>query len=301
MAIRDLSPEDVKYQWIDVLNPTQEEVKKISEEYGIHMYLLMDCLDPEHLPKFEEIGDLKFIISRENLLEDTDKIFSIKDFSTKLAMFVKDDLLITIHRMENKSINQLAKKLDENHKYKKSPYDIVVSLAWQVLHSFDEEGIRLDEKIEYIETEIFLKNTQIDLLKDMYLLKRKIDMILRILNHSREWVGALRQMPADKVIQQDVRDLYVKLLSVYENMNTDIANLLNIHLSISAQKNNEVMKVLAVISLYFLPVTFMAGVWGMNFKFMPELDQPYGYYLALLSMALVALGTFIYLKYKKLK
>jgi magnesium transporter len=79
----------------------------------------------------------------------------------------------------------------------------------------------------------------------------------------------------------------------------DVNNLMNLFLSLSAQKTNDVMKVLTIFSVFFMPLTFIAGIYGMNFEFMPELRQKWGYPGVLLLMVLVALFIYVYFKKKK--
>ena len=99
---------------------------------------------------------------------------------------------------------------------------------------------------------------------------------------------------------QDIRDLHLKLLSLFDQAQEDVNNLSNIYLSLSAQKTNEVMKVLTIFSAFFMPLTFVAGIYGMNFDNMPELRTKYGYFACLLLMCLIALVIFIWFRKRKL-
>ena len=103
---------------------------------------------------------------------------------------------------------------------------------------------------------------------------------------------------ADKPALQDVRDLQVKLVTLYEQVHEDTNNLLNIYLSLSARKTNDVMKILTIFSVFFMPLTFIAGIYGMNFKFMPELTMEYGYPVTLLAMGIIVVVIFIWFRRK---
>ena len=98
---------------------------------------------------------------------------------------------------------------------------------------------------------------------------------------------------------QDTRDLHLKLLNIYDQIHEDVSNLVNFYLSISAQKTNEVIKVLTILSVFFMPLTFIAGIYGMNFEYMPELKVRWGYPILLIIMIL--LSGLIYLWFKKKK
>ena len=98
---------------------------------------------------------------------------------------------------------------------------------------------------------------------------------------------------------QDIRDNHKKLILFYDQLNEDAQNLLSTYMSYNGQKTNEVMKVLTLFSAYFLPLTFIVGVYGMNFKYMPELSWEYGYPITIGLMLLVFI--FIYLWFRKRK
>jgi magnesium transporter len=97
---------------------------------------------------------------------------------------------------------------------------------------------------------------------------------------------------------QDLKDLHVKLITTYDQILEDIYNLLNIYISLSAQKTNEVMKVLTIFSVFFMPLTFIVGIYGMNFKHMPELELTWAYPTVLLSMAVLAVAIYFWFKRK---
>ncbi|MBC8644918.1 hypothetical protein H9W95_15300 [Flavobacterium lindanitolerans] len=116
---------------------------------------------------------------------------------------------------------------------------------------------------------------------------------------TNEVVNSVKVEEKDLPALQDVRDLHLKLLTLYGQVQDDANNLLNIYLSLSARKTNDVMKILTIFSVFFMPLTFIAGIYGMNFKFMPELDEKWGYPLALLAMVIVSVIIFIWFRRKK--
>ena len=99
---------------------------------------------------------------------------------------------------------------------------------------------------------------------------------------------------------QDIRDLHLKLITLFDQAQEDVNNLSNIYLSLSSQKTNDVVKLLTIFSVFFMPLTFIAGIYGMNFENMPELKMKYGYFATLFFMLVVAIIIFIWFKRKKL-
>ncbi|MFT3920593.1 CorA family divalent cation transporter [Cloacibacterium sp.] len=292
--------ETEKFKWIDVLDLQIEEIRNISAEYDINHLLLEDCIDPNHLPKFEDLGDLKFLLTRVNTNTERLNLNTISDVSTKLGIFLKDNLILTVHRIENDVVSKLLKDLKEGKINDVNPYKIVLELAQNIFKSYEEENLILLEQMERMENEIFMKNisnaTQI---KRLYRFKRKVGLNQKVLNLSSEWVNSFDKLPLEAVEIKDLKDSYKDSLSDYDHLTIQTANLISMYLALSDQKANQVMKMLAIYSVYFLPITFIAGLYGMNFKFMPELEHPYGYFATLGVMVLIVIITFIYFRRKK--
>jgi len=288
------------FQWIDILGMKQEDIASISEKYNINSLLLEDCIDPNHLPKFEDLGDLKFLLTRINTNTERLNLNTISDVSTKLGIFLKDDLILTVHRIESDAMKNLLKNLKEDKTNDVNPYKIVLELAQNIFKSYEEENLILLEQMERMENEIFMKNisnaTQI---KRLYRFKRKVGLNQKVLNLSSEWVNSFDKLPLEAVEIKDLKDSYKDSLSDYDHLTIQTANLISMYLALSDQKANQVMKMLAIYSVYFLPITFIAGLYGMNFKFMPELEHPYGYFATLGVMVLIVIITFIYFRRKK--
>jgi magnesium transporter len=99
---------------------------------------------------------------------------------------------------------------------------------------------------------------------------------------------------------QDIKDKILSLILSYDEVSEDSNNLLNTYLSVNAQKNNDVMKLLTIFSAFFLPLTFIAGIYGMNFENMPELTWQAGYFLTLGVMAVVAIVIYVWFKRKRI-
>ena len=98
---------------------------------------------------------------------------------------------------------------------------------------------------------------------------------------------------------QDVRDQHLKIQTLFSQILEEVNNLLNLSMSFSAQRTNEVIRVLTLFSVFFMPLTFIVGIYGMNFEFMPELRQKWGYPAVLIFMGLVALIIYIWFRRKK--
>ena len=287
-------------EWIDVEAPTAEDLLFLHERYKINQLLLEDTIDPNHLPKYEQDNEVKFFLMRENTELERAHLNTISDISTKLGIFLIGKVIITIHRMKNRSIYEFKKEilLPENQDINSER--IALSLALKVMKSFDDESQNLMETMDNIENEIFLKNTNSpNQIRRLYKLKRKSGLNARILNISADWIDKFKTLELGEAQITDLKDKHKDVIADFEHLNSQVTNLISMYLAMSDQRANQVMKVLAIYSMYFFPITFIAGIYGMNFENMPELRQPLGYFITLGVMAFIALLTFIYVRKKR--
>lgn len=297
MSINTIYKSD-QCEWIDCESPDKEDFKFLRKKYNINPLLLEDTIDSNHLPKFEKEGNVNFFLVRENIKPQHQNLNTTSDISTKLGILVIDKTIITIHRVKNRSVY-------EYKDYVKSAQNITsdliaLGLAIKVFKSYDIESANLMKKSDFIETEIFLNNnTDTKQIKRLYKLKRKAELNLRIINMSSEWVNNFKQLNITDAQFIDLKDKHKDIITDFEHLSTQINNMISMSIALSDQKANQVMKLLAIYSVYFLPITFIAGVYGMNFEVMPELHTQYGYYLTLAVMALIVIITFIYFRTKK--
>lgn len=283
-------------EWVDVEAPTAEDLKFLHERYEINNLLLEDTIDPNHLPKYEEDGNVKFFLLRESTELERKNLNTISDISTKIAIFILDKTIITIHRMKTKSISETKKKVPLIQA-EVTPQKVALMIAILIMKSFDDESISLLETMDNIENEIFLKNTNhTNQIRRLYKLKRKSGLNSRVLVISTDAIDKFKLLNLQDSEIVDLKDKHKDVVADFDHLNTQITNLISMFLALSDQKANQVMKVLAIYSVYFLPITFIAGVYGMNFDNMPELHHKYGYYFTLGGMALVVISTFIYVR-----
>lgn len=289
-----------QWEWIDVTAPTDEDLRFLHERYHINYLLLEDTIDPNHLPKFEEVGDVKFFLARESTDLERRTVNNISDISSKLGIFLLPKLIITTHRSKSKSIYEVCDELKKENPENISRDHLALRLALKIIKTFDDESRNLLEIMDAIENEIFLKNTnQSNQIRRLYKLKRKSGLNTRILNISGEWISKFKMLNLEEVEVMDLLDKQKDVIADFDHVNAQTVNLISMFLALSDQKANQVMKLLAIYSVYFLPITFIAGVYGMNFDNMPELHHKNGYYFILGLMVLIVVITFIYTRRKK--
>lgn len=284
--------------WIDVINPTANEMQQLSEEFNLNQHTVRDCLQPEHLPKYEFVDDIHFLILRYYAHAFDKQLATIQDLTNKIAIFYTDNFLISIHLTEISFMDILRKKFIANGKCS-SVSDLLTRIAWNVLETFEEPANRLSEKIDFHETQTMMKKVGVDLMESLYIIKREASIAHKTLMLMLEPLNHIHVKPGETAAMQDVRDQHLKMQTLYYQVLDDVTNLMNLSMSYSSQRTNDVMKILTMFSVFFMPLTFIAGIYGMNFEYMPELTKRWGYPAVLVIM--LAIGVIIYQWFKRKK
>ena len=284
------------FEWIDVAHPEKEELQKIAWKYKLHETSVHDCLQPDHLPKYEAVDGYSFIIFRIYAEQQDLEADTVQELTDKIAIFYSKDYIITIHREEQKMISEMYSLVSSNKL--KSMNALLNTLIKNCLLTYDGPSSKIAKAIDYYEENVFLRNRKVSLLKPLYYLRRKIDLVRRMLILSSDIIDHIDTEEQGNVNTRDTRDLYVKLQSVYDGLYDNINQLLNAYFSTSSQRTNEIMRVLTIFSVFFMPLTFIVGIYGMNFKYMPELEWHFGYPGVLILMGIITVGIYIWFKKK---
>ncbi|MEN9951108.1 MAG: hypothetical protein RLY85_1860 [Bacteroidota bacterium] len=269
----------------------------VSEQYNLNNHNLRDCLEPDHLPKFEEGDDFNFIILRK-VLEQEERGMTIHSLTTKIAIFFNDQTIVTIHRLPQEDIYNTCEQSIQHGKVA-SVQHLLLKIMAKVQHSFTSFAGHLNAQIEEFETRLFIRKTAMESIENLYMLKRRTGLCRRLLLLTGEVVSAVQHRQKKSSEMQDIRDSQAKLQLFYEQLSEDAINLVSTYMSYSAQKTNDVMKVLTIFSAYFLPLTFIVGVYGMNFEWMPEIRWKYGYPVIILLMLVVFMVIYLWFRRRK--
>ena len=251
----------------------------------------MDSLEVGHLPKYEQQANYNFLILRAYTAQPNDRVNSISDISNKIAFFYKDDKLITIHRTPFAFLQQLSS--DYSH-----CEALLLAIVKAMVDTYNEPSKLLSDQIDAMEQTIFLRDYKKISLTELYFQKTKTRITKKLLQITQQVLHQVAVSAANKSALADINDSMLNLVLVYEEVLDNAHTILNTYLSINAQKSNDVMKVLTVFSAFFLPLTFIVGVYGMNFEHMPELKWANGYYIVLSFMLLLTLGIYRWFKKK---
>lgn len=284
------------FNWLDVKSPSEEQFSEVAKEFNLEIYAVKDSLEPGHLPKTEKIKNFNFVILRAYTAKETDNISTVEELSNKVAFFYNDNQLITIHRTPFPFLENLSKS---EIKYD-SVYDLLIVIFKQIVLTYSSPSQWQTNQIDEVEKTIFLKSDAKISLEDLYFQKAETRISKKLLVLSQNVINQIVVPEKNQTALQDVKDNLVKLILEYDESLENANNLMNTYLSVTAQKNNDVMKLLTIFSAFFLPLTFIAGIYGMNFDFMPELRWKYGYLYVIIFMIILCIIIYTWFKRKRI-
>ncbi|HKH61430.1 MAG TPA: Loki-CTERM sorting domain-containing protein, partial [Flavitalea sp.] len=223
---------------------------------------------------------------------------TIQDVTNKIAIFFTERFLITIHRSDISFVKIIREKYVASGRCS-NPIDVVTRIIWNSLETYEDPANRLAERVDFYENQLIQKKTDHDQLEALFLIKREASLSNKVLLLLREPINHIRPQGDNQSAIQDVLDQHLKMLTLYNQVLEDVNNLMNMYMSFTAQKTNDVVKVLTIFSVFFMPLTFIVGIYGMNFEFMPELKTKWGYPVIIILMIVVTAIIFFWFKKKK--
>lgn len=295
--------ESGQFQWIDVVAPTPEELEALAAEHEIHPLAVQDCLDPKHLPKYERIGTITFVILRaydEYAGPDVDTVHAL---TRKVALFFNDQLLITVHRAEQRFLEELKREAPLPVTKSEPPCERhVLAIANGVIDTFWKPLEDAEARIASIEERQEQPRNRITFVHEVFHLKRRINAIRSTSRHILETVkkltaGSAEHMPPSPRLN-DLRENAESLYFATDEILEDANSLLSLTLAAADHETNQITKLLTIFAAFFLPLTFIVGVYGMNFDVMPELRWRIGYPVVLGAMAAISLGIYLWFRRK---
>ena len=293
--------------WIQVLGITDPQIVHIvGAFFDIPMLAQEDILTATSRPKFEEHGDKLLAIARAvriGVEEDTPR-------GQQISIVAAQNWVISFHENDEKVFEAVEKRIADNKGNIRKWH--AGYLIYSLLDTLVDRLLYQTEEIEDATTELedsILKGTDDWDLNEVYRLKRIVVRLSRLAQPLKDMVSVLEHyehplLPTS--LDMYLRDLYdhaIRAADRIEHARMILQDLQEYHHTQQERKTNEVIRVLTVMSSVFIPLTFLVGLWGMNFHFMPEIHtewgEKYGYFLALGSMAAVTVGIILWMKRKR--
>ncbi|MCS7027279.1 MAG: magnesium/cobalt transporter CorA [Bacteroidia bacterium] len=296
--VSDLTFDDKSEYWIHIVHPKEQTaLHQIAHFFQINSIHIEDVLELGQRGKYESTEHYEFfILTQINYDESTQGIVQ-----EQLAVFkFHEGIVITIHEDDSDSLNNIRQRiLHPQSRIRKfgSEY-LILSIFDAIVDNYFPALKKISDKIDTIEERVFIGEGSKQLLSDLYQCKRELLLLRRHIWPMREIVNSFAQRDKLNIklepVHKDIYNQIVEVVDIIDNLRETTSSILDIHLSTTAHKTNEIMKFMTVLSGIFVPVTFIAGIYGMNFENMPELKMKYAYFVVLGFMGLV-IGFLLYL------
>lgn len=293
------------FQWINVMTPTVQDYQDLTKSLNLPEKVILNCLDSDYLPHVESYGATQFVILRLPEPDTPEDADSVQELTTKIALFVRPDKVVSVHRLNLSYIIEVEAKVKALNDFKETnitSFHILSLFFEQVAKAFEDPLNQLEQKMESFEEKIFHSKRSKALLKEGYYIKRKASAYKKVIKFSIDLMMKLSAKPDfPLVIWQESKEKLDRYLFYADDIFENTQGLLSLHLSIASQRTNEasfrtneIVRVLTVLTIFFLPLNFIAGVFGMNFVHIPLLTSEQGFWVSLLIMGLISLALLMY-------
>lgn len=278
--------------WTDFVDePRENEAQVLHETFGIHALAIQDAQRQRHPPKLEAYGDYSFLLLKELSPKSVDIDFA----TTQLALFVGKRFLVTRHSEASPSTDKVFEYAAGNPAaFVDSHGALAMRLCRILVNCYLKMLLELEPRLEELEREI-MENPRDTLLAELLNYKTELKKFRRVFIYHEQIFLALKSRPfpgLDTDINHQITDVYENqeragsLASLYYELASDMADG---YISVASHNLNQIMKILTVVMAIFVPLSFLAGIYGMNFENMPELQSRSGYYILLSVMGAIAM------------
>ncbi|MGA9773988.1 MAG: magnesium/cobalt transporter CorA [Blastocatellia bacterium] len=286
--------------WVDVADPTSQDFDELAKEFGFHPLSIEDCRNEHQRPKVEEYQGYYFIV-----LYEAELVFGKHLELRELNIFLGKNYLVTVHSQPLRALPTAERLWREWTDLAERgtgllAYLLIDAIVDDYMPLLDALSDRMDE----LEDQIFV-DFKPEALEEIFRIKKELLFLRRSVTPLRDVFNTLlrREQPIfsreTAVYFQDVFDHLIRVADTIDTLRDMLGSTMDAYLSVSGNRMNIVMKRLTSISTILMSVTLIAGIYGMNFDFMPELKWKYGYPGTLASMLLVGLAIYYY--FRKIK
>lgn len=275
--------EQTRDVWVDVQAVTDEELSRLRAAFALNPLALEDALERGHWSRAETYPEHGFITLRSFVHPER-----ADEFTERLSVFVYPEAVLTLSSAGTRALAAVWGQVGRESV--NTVPEVVYELLDATAGSFFTLADTLETRVDDLEERVFIQKRS-NPVGEVFALKHVLAQARRLSSDARESAARLARHeegnPADLVRYRDALDSFARVSSRLDSLRDVLTGLLDLHLNLQSQRMNEVMRTLTAVSVVFLPLTFLAGVWGMNFAHMPELHTRYGYALAWASFLLI--------------
>ena len=297
--LKETKPDWAAVRWVNIDGLHPYTINKVREAVGMHTLAAEDVLHVPQRPRAESYGNDLFVIARMLQLKE-DKLLS-----EQISLFIKDGMIITFQEWQGDIWQPIRDRIntDSSRLRKHGASYLMYALLDAVVDHLFPIMEQYGDHLEELET-VILENANPDTLRRVHNIKRELSMLRRMIWPMREVISLLQseefEMVSDvtRTYLRDVYDHSIQIVEIIETFREMAASLTDLYMSSVSNRMNETMKVLTIMASLFIPITFLAGIYGMNFENIPELRWQYSYPVFWGTCIAIVLGLLVYFKHK---
>ena len=289
--------------WINVDGVADKEVvKKIGDYFGLHPLIKEDIMSTGQRPKIEDFGDHLYVVLKMFSYNSKKKDVEIE----QISLIISKSFVVSFQETVGDIFDPVRERIrkSKGRMRKSGPDYLAYVLIDTIVDNYFSVLEKIGEEIEVLEEEVTVNATPATL-NGLHRLKREVILLRKSIWPFRE-VLAFMERDTSRLISRvthtylrDVYDHTIEIIDTVETFRDMLSGLLDVYLSSMSNRLNEVMKVLTIISTIFIPLTFISSLYGMNFRFMPELEWRFGYFVVLSIMFCIAVVMVVYFRRRK--
>ncbi len=287
--------------WVDMSKPTDEESFVLTHDFHFHPLAIEDVISEKPRTKLDDYDRYLFLV------------FQIVDYVGReeglkigeIDLFLTDNALVTVHYDDHRIFDYLYHRAERDERLMARGVDFLFhAVIDTIVDNYNSTLDIIEYEVDQVEDDV-LGEADEETLRSIFTLRRDIVELKRIVIPQREIVLLLSREHYPRISSRaavyfsDIHDHLVRIEDLVTFHREILNSSLEIYYSSISTKTNEIIKVLTIFTVLFIPPTFLVGLWGMNFKYMPEYEWKYGYLFALLIMLLTVLGLVVFFRRKK--
>lgn len=288
---------DMKWQWVDFNSPTADEISLLGSHFRFHPLAIEDCIHSLQRPKLEYYDQTTFMVMHSLDAEDLE--------ASEVDFFLGENFIVTFHFDDLDEINyawDYFLHLDKKDHLK--PLEVAYKIMDEMVDAFFPLVENLEDRLASIEGSERIKKADKSIMEDTFEVRRNLLKLRQIVVPTRDLVYRILEskrfifQEQKRAYFQDVHDHLIKLSNMIDSNRELATDIRDNYISLNSYRMNNIMKTLTVITVIFMPLTFIAGVYGMNFANMPELETENGYFIVLAAMLFLGIGMTAWFKWK---
>lgn len=289
--------EDKKWIWLDLNEPSEDEAKILETYFKFHPLTIDDATVVQQRPKFKQYEDYQFIVFHALDLKTLE--------SEEIDIFIGEDYIVTYHKERFEEIDTIVRKLLNQSIQFNEPKDILLNILDDIVDNYFPFIYDIEDKVFNFEDRHNIDISTKHLIDDTFDLRQELLLIKRTVQPMKDLVYRMREGKVLHLQEQQllylthIYDHLMKQMEMVDASREMTSDIRDNYISLNSFKMNNIMKILTIYSVVFMPLTLIAGIYGMNFTNMPELSWHYAYYVVLVIMIIIALVMLTIFKKKK--